>query len=204
MTETNSPAKPNPGLQLALDYAPLLVFFLVFKFRDVFAGTLAFMLAICIAVVVSKWKLGRVSPMLWLSAILVVGFGALTIYLHDQRWIQIKPTVIYALLSALLFAGVLTGRPLLKYLLEAAYEGLSERGWMLLSRNWAWWFAFLALANEIMRATMSFDAWLTAKVWGVTVATLLFGMANVPMLMRHGLATGQTPPPPGNSPTDQP
>lgn len=193
---TSDTRKPEPGLQLALDYGPLLVFFLAYRFTDVFAGTLAFMAAIIVAVIISKWRLGRVSPMLWLSAVLVVGFGALTLYLHDERWIQIKPTVIYGLLSALLFAGVLAGRPLLKYLLEAAYEGLSDRSWLLLSRNWAWWFAAMAVANEIMRATLSFDVWLSAKLWGVTAATLLFGAANVPMLMRHGLALGDPAPVP--------
>lgn len=186
----------QPGLTIALDYGPLLVFFLVYKFANVFTGTLAFMAAVTAAVIISKWRLGRVSPMLWLSAILVVGFGGLTIYLHDERFIQIKPTVIYGLLSALLFAGVLTGRPLLKYLLKAAYEGLSERGWMLLSRNWAFWFAAMAIANEVLRATLSFDAWLTAKVWGVTIATLVFGAANVPMLMKHGLGDDPAPVPP--------
>jgi len=89
----------------------------------------------------------------------------------------------------LLFGGLFMGRPLLKYLLEAAYEGLSDRGWMLLSRNWAIWFAAMAVANEVMRATLSFDAWLSAKLWGVSIATLVFAAANVPMLMRHGLGS---------------
>ncbi len=194
---TTTPARPaQPGLAIALDYGPLLVFFVVYKFADVFAGTLAFMVAVTAAVIISKWRLGRVSPMLWLSAILVVGFGGLTLYLHDERFIQIKPTVIYGLLSALLFVGVLTGRPLLKYLLEAAYDGLSERGWMLLTRNWAFWFAAMAVANEVLRATLSFDAWLSAKVWGVTIATLVFSAANVPMLMKHGLGDDAAPIPP--------
>ncbi len=193
---TDTKPRPQPGLTMALDYGPLVVFFLAYKFADVFVGTLIFMAAVTAAVIISKLLLGRVSPMLWLSAILVVGFGGLTLYLHDERFIQIKPTVIYGLLSALLFAGVLTGRPLLKYLLEAAYEGLSERGWMLLSRNWAFWFAAMAIANEALRATLSFDAWLTAKVWGVTIATLVFGAANVPMLMKHGLGDDPAPVPP--------
>jgi len=68
-----------------------------------------------------------------------------------------------------------------------------RRGWMLLSRNWAWWFAGMALTNEILRATLSFDAWLAAKVWGVTILTLLFSAANVPMLMKHGLGNDPAP-----------
>lgn len=193
-----TPPRPeaHPALPLALDYGPLLVFFLVYRLSDVFAGTLAFMLAIIVAVAVSRWRLGRVSPMLWLSAILVIGFGGLTLYLHDERFIQFKPTVIYALLSALLFGGLFMGRPLLKYLLEAAYEGLSEHGWMLLSRNWAIWFAAMAVANEVMRAVLSFDAWVSAKVWGVSIASLVFAAANVPMLMRHGLGSDPAPSPP--------
>ncbi len=188
---TKRPAQP--GLSIAIDYGPLVVFFLAYRFTNVFIGTFAFMAAIIAAVIVSKWRLGRVSPMLWLSAILVVGFGGLTIYLHDERFIQIKPTAIYALLSGMLFFGVVTGRPMLKYLLEAVYEGLSDRGWMLLSRNWAWWFAGMAVANEVLRATLSFDAWLTAKVWGVTIATLIFSAANLPMLMKHGLGDDPAP-----------
>lgn len=192
----STPARrpPNPLLPLALDYGPLLVFFLVYRISDVFAGTLAFMVAIGVAVAVSRWQLGRVSPMLWLSAVLVIGFGGLTLYLHDERFIQIKPTVIYGLLAALLFGGVLTGRPLLKYLLEAAYEGLSDRGWMLLTRNWAWWFAVMAITNEVLRAVLSFDGWLLAKLWGVSIATLVFAAVNVPMMIRHGLGSDPAPP----------
>jgi intracellular septation protein len=184
---------PNPGLSLALDYGPLFVFFAAFKIANVFVGTVAFMFAIVVAIGVSRWRLGRVSPMLWLSAILVLGFGALTLYFHDQRYIQIKPTVIYGLLSALLFAGFLTGRPILKYLLEAGYQGLTDRGWMLLTRNWAWFFLGMALANEVLRARLSFDTWLTVKVWGLTAVSVAFGMANLPMLMRHGLTVDEAP-----------
>lgn len=191
----NARAADRPGLRIALDYGPLIAFFAAVKFSDVFAGTLVFMGAIAIAVAVSKWRLGSISPMLWLSAVLVIGFGGLTLYLHDQRFIQIKPTVIYAMLSGVLLFGVITGRPMLQYLFEAAYQGLDARGWALLTRNWAWWFAAMAVANEAMRATLSFDAWLTAKVWGVTAATLVFGAAHLPMLMRHGLMNDDTKPP---------
>jgi intracellular septation protein len=76
---------------------------------------------------------------------------------------------------------------LLKYLFGPVFEGLDEAGWLKLSRNWAFFFAFMAVLNEVLRATVSFDAWLTAKVWGATALSLLFGMANIPMLLRHGL-----------------
>ena len=189
------------SLSLALDFGPLLVFFLTYKgagwiwgaanpITAMSLGTAAFMAAIVIAVIISKLKLGRVSPMLWLSALLILFFGGLTIYFHDQRFIQLKPTIIYSFFAIMLFAGLMRGKPLLKYLLQAAYDGLTEEGWRKLSRNWAFFFVGMAIANELMRRSMSFDAWLAIKVWGVTIVSLAFAAANIPMLMRHGLDLG--------------
>ncbi|HWJ70787.1 MAG TPA: septation protein IspZ [Sphingobium sp.] len=175
---------------MALDFGPLLVFFIATKFIGIFAGTATFMAAIAIAVAVSKWRLGKVSPMLWLSAILVLFFGALTLYFHDPQFIQAKPTIIYGFFALMLLGGWLRGKPLLRYLLQSAYSGLSEIGWLKLSRNWGVFFLVLAIANEIMRATLSFDSWLAIKVWGVTIISMLFAMANLPMLMKHGLTLG--------------
>jgi intracellular septation protein len=195
---TATQPKPHGWLPLALDFGPLLVFFLTYKFASRGGGfgsatvgaltaTGAFMIAILIAVAVSQWKLKRVSPMLWLSAVLVIGFGALTIYFHDERFIQIKPTIIYGGFAVLLIGGWLRGKPLIKYLLQAAYDGLSDTGWMVLSRNWGIFFAGMAVANEAMRATLTFDTWLTVKVWGVTAVSFLFAMSQLPVMMRHGL-----------------
>jgi intracellular septation protein len=133
------------------------------------------MAAIVIAVIISKVKLGRVSPMLWLSAMLILFFGGLTIYFHDQRFIQIKPTIIYSFFALMLFGGLLRGKALLKYLLQAAYDGLTDEGWRKLSRNWAFFFVAMAIVNEAMRRSMSFDAWLAIMVWGVTIVSILFG-----------------------------
>jgi intracellular septation protein len=218
MSETVAPVPaPAPkqdlgGLRLLLDYAPLIIFFLVYKMNApaaandmvgtlaaIIKSTAAFMVAIVVAALVSKWKLGRVSPMMALTAILVIGFGGLTIWFNDARFIQIKPTIIYVLLSGMLFAGLFTGRPLMKYMLEAGYDGLSDEGWMKLSRNWAWFFALLAVLNEIFRnpAWFSFDAWLSIKVWGVTGLSLLFAGLQVPMLLKHGLGEeGESEPSP--------
>lgn len=195
-------AKPkHPAwLPFAIDFGPLLVFFAVFQFTKgdgqfaatggAIKGTLAFMIAIIIALFVSQWKLKKISPMLWLSAVLVLGFGALTIYFQDARFIQIKPTIIYAGFALLLLGGWLRGKPLLKYLLQAAYDGLSEDGWLKLSRNWGLFFLGMALINEGLRAFFEFDQWLTIKTWGVTALSFLFAMSQVPLLMRHGLNLG--------------
>lgn len=202
MTEETAAATiPKKGglLPFLIDFGPLLIFFAVFKLTQegdgAFAataaairGTLAFMAAITVALIVSKWKLGKVSPMLWMSAVLVIGFGALTIYFHDEKFIQIKPTIIYAGFAAILLGGWWRGRPMLKYLLEAAYDGLDAAGWMKLSRNWGLFFTGLALANEAMRALLDFDLWLTVKVWGITAVTFIFALSQIPLMLRHGLA----------------
>lgn len=190
MADTKPAQRPGHGgtLSLALDFGPLLVFFLGYKFLGMIVGTAAFMAAIVVAVIVSKWKLGKVSPMLWLSAALVLFFGGLTIYFHDQRFIQIKPTIIYSGFAALLLGGWMMGKPLLRYLLQAAYDGLDETGWLKLSRNWGLFFVVMALINEGLRQFLTFETWLTVKVWGVTALSFLFAMSQIPMLMKHGLA----------------
>ena len=201
-TPANSSENENKGLGFALDFGPLLVFFLVYKFAvpgdnpitSAIYGTAAFMVAIIVAVIVSKWKLGKISPMLWMSAVLILGFGALTIYFNDPRFIQHKPTIIYTGFAAILLIGLMRGKAMLKYLLQAAFEGLSEEGWIKLSRNWALFFLAMAVANEIMVATLSFDLWLTIKVWGVTLVSFVFAMANIPMLMKHGFAVEEDQP----------
>lgn len=198
MTE---PSRRHPGgaPSFALDFGPLLIFFIVYKFGGIFVGTIAFMIAIVLAMLIGLALYRRVSPMSWLSAVLILGFGGLTLYFHDARFTQLKPTVMYVGLAAILIIGLLFRRPLLKPLLGQALTGLSERGWLLLSRNWAIYFLGLAVANEVLRRTLSFDAWLTIKVWGVTALSFLFTLANAPMLMRHGLdleGTKKVVPPP--------
>jgi intracellular septation protein len=186
-------------VNLAVDYGPLLVFFLTYRQfspKDaggvgavvaVTKGTIAFMVATVIALVVSKWRLGKISPMLWLSSALIIGFGALTVFLGDPFWIQVKPTVIYLLFAAFLLGGWLRGKAVLRLLLQSAFDGLDEAGWMKLSRNWGLFFLFLAALNEVLRHTLSFDGWLQAKLWGVTALSFAFTFVQIPMLLRHGL-----------------
>ncbi|CAM4137048.1 Inner membrane-spanning protein YciB [Novosphingobium lubricantis] len=199
---TDAPQKPKSSwLNLAIDFGPLLVFFLVYRHYSpandasglgsvvaVTRGTMAFMVATVIALAVSKWRLGKVSPMLWLSTVLIIGFGTLTVLLGDPFWIQVKPTAIYLLFAGVLFAGLARGKPMLRYLLESAFEGLSDEGWIRLSRNWAFFFLALAALNEVLRHVLSFDGWLQAKLWGFTTLSFLFTFTQIPMLLRHGLA----------------
>ena len=197
-----SDAKPKgPGnLGLILDYGPLIAFFIGFKIWGVFAGTGIFMAAIAIALIVSKWKLGRIAPMLWISAILIIGFGALTIWFHDPGFIQTKPTIVYAGLGALLVGGVLLGRPLLRDVLEVGFEGLNDRAWLILSRNWGLFFFAMALINEALRYLYNYqnggmDTYLSLKVYALIPLSIVFGLAHVPYMLKNGLGSEPAEPP---------
>jgi intracellular septation protein len=154
-------------------------------------GTGAFMVASITALLVSKWRLGKVSPMLWFSTALIMGFGALTIFFGDPTFVQLKPSIIYGVFGVTLLGGFFTGRALLRILLEAAFEGLSDQGWLKLSRNWGVFFLALALLNEVLRAQLSFEGWLWAKLWVFLPLTFLFTFSQIPMLLKHGLNVGQ-------------
>ena len=198
------PKKQGSGwINVAVDYGPLLVFLGVYRFYapdepepagELFAiirGTAAFMLAAIVALAVSKWRLGKVSPMLMFSTALIVGFGALTIFFGDPVFVQLKPTIIYGAFGVTLLVGWKMGKALLKILLEAAFDGLSDEGWLKLSRNWGVFFLVLAALNEGLRAYMTFEGWLWAKLWVFLPLTFLFTFTQIPMLLKHGLDLGE-------------
>jgi intracellular septation protein len=197
-----SPTRPKigPGLRLAIDIGPLAVFFLVnFLMRGpdivkLLAGTAAFMVASAVAMILSRWKAGHISPMLWMTGTLVLVFGGLTLWYHDKSFIQFKPTFIYGMFASILAFGLATGRPLLQMMLEAAYPGLTEKGWRQLTINWTLFFVFMAVLNEIVRHKASYDFWVAFKLWGAIPLTLLFAFANLPMLLKNGLNTEETLP----------
>ena len=209
----NSQAPAKSGwLNLLVDYGPIAVFFLVYRHYApadhtasvaevgaVVYGTVAFMAAAVVALAVSLLKLRKVSPMLALSTALIVFFGGLTVLLRDAFYIQIKPTAIYLMFGAALLTGWWRGKALLKVLLEAAFEGLDDAGWMLLSRNWGWFFLFLALLNEVLRYTYNmanhnFGTWIALKLWLFMPLSFLFTFLHLPMLMRHGLGASEVEP----------
>lgn len=207
MPENETKKAASSWLNVAVDYGPLLAFLLSYRVfapdnegiddelvlaalttKAIVQSTGVFIVAALIALGVSKWRLGRVSPMLWFSTALIVVFGGFTIWTGDQRIIQLKPTVLYTLFGVALLVGWQMGRALLKILLEAAFEGLSDEGWLKLSRNWGVFFLCLAALNEALVAYMSFEGWLWAKFWVFMPLSFLFTFANIPMLLKHGLA----------------
>ncbi|MBB4084827.1 septation protein A [Sphingomonas carotinifaciens] len=199
MTAARDGAPDRAGLKLGLEYGPLLLFFAVNflapagPLTRVLIATGVFMAATVVAMIVSRIKLGRVSTMLWLSGALVLLFGALTLYFRDERFIKMKPTIVYTAFSAILTYGLITGRPLLEALLGSVYAGLTQTGWRKVTRNWAIFFAFMAVLNEVVWRSSTWDFWVGFKLWGAIPLTLGFALANIPMLMRNGLSAGEKP-----------
>jgi intracellular septation protein len=186
-------SEPQGGAKLLIDLGPLLVFFLVNflapvpSVMKIFVATGAFMIAMIAAMLFSAIRYRRISPLLLFSGVMVVVLGGLTIWLHDETFIKMKPTVYYALVAALLAFGLLTDRPLLQRVLGSTYPGLDEDGWKKLTRNWALFFAFMAVLNETVWRNSSTQFWIGFKIWGALPLTFLFAAANIPMLLRHGL-----------------
>lgn len=210
-----APKKLKSGwINLAVDYGPLVVFFLAYRHYapdgkdpagEIFAvirGTGAFIAAAIAALAISKFWIGRISPMLWLSTALIVGFGALTIFFANPLWVQLKPTIIYLIFGTALLVGHWKGKALLQVLLEAAFEGLNGEGWLKLSRNWGLFFFLLAALNETLRLTLDFGDWLWAKVWVFIPLSFLFTFTQLPMLMKHGLGKEETDEVAQNPPVD--
>ncbi|MCO5080977.1 MAG: septation protein A [Rhizobiaceae bacterium] len=189
----------NPLLKLALELGPLLIFFfantrgewLVQKFPvlgafggPIFLATGLFMIATAIALVVS-WILVRSLPIMPLvSGVVVFVFGALTLYLQDDVFIKMKPTIVNTLFGGVLLGGLAFGKSLLGYVFDSAFK-LDAEGWKKLTFRWGLFFLFLAFANEIVWRNFSTDAWVAFKVWGIMPITLVFTLSQMPLIMRH-------------------
>ena len=173
----------NPWLKFALDLGPLLVFFLVNARLDIFWATGSFMAAMAAAMAVSYGLTRSVAPMPLITALFVLVFGGLTLWLQDETFIKIKPTLVYTLFAVILAAGMAFGRPFLKPLLDTMLS-LSDAGWRRLTWRWVGFFLALAMLNEIIWRSVSTDAWVAFKVFGFLPLTLVFALAQVPLIQR--------------------
>ncbi|WP_246263348.1 septation protein A [Parasphingopyxis algicola] len=200
MSEGETKGELSSGMRMALDFGPVLIFFAVNFLAPpplgIFYATGAFMAAMMVALVISWAKVGKISPMLLFSGVMVVIFGGITLFLRDETFIKIKPTIYYVFIAAILIFGLLMKRPTLKALLGSAYPGLSDRGWDMLSRNWAIFFLAMAVLNEAVWRNFSTDFWVGFKLWGAIPLTLIFAFANVPMLLKNGLNLDKADEPP--------
>jgi intracellular septation protein len=191
--------KINPLLKLALELGPLVVFFfansrgawLVQKVPalasiggPLFIATLLFMIATAVALIVS-YALTRTLPIMPLvSGAVVLVFGSLTLYLQDETFIKMKPTIVNALFGIVLLGGLYFGKSLLGYVFGAAFN-LDAEGWRKLTIRWGLFFLFLAVLNEVVWRNFSSDFWVAFKVWGTMPITLAFTFSQMPLIMKH-------------------
>lgn len=193
MSEPQTRPVLSTPLKLAVNYGPLLIFFGANKFGGIFAATAAFMVATGIATAISWWKTRHVPPMLIFTGIIVLVFGGLTLWMQDETFIKLKPTLIYGVFAAILGFGLATGRPTLQMVMDDALPGIDAEGWRKLTRNWLLFFLAMMAANEVARRLLTTDQWVSFKVWGVTIALIVFTVAQAPMMARHGLKLDDDP-----------
>jgi intracellular septation protein len=183
-SQPTSKPQLNPALKLVLDLGPLLVFFGANSRFGIFAATGAFMAAIVIALAVS-YALTRHLPIMPLvTAVVVVVFGTLTLVLHDELFIKVKPTIIYVLFGGVLLVGLAFGKSLLGIVFDSVFH-LTEEGWRRLTLRWALFFLALALLNEIVWRTQTTNIWVDFKVFGVVPLTFLFAALQYPLLEKY-------------------
>jgi intracellular septation protein len=184
-----TPATPPSWLKPTIDYAPLAVFFLTYMKWGLMPATGALMATMAVALVVSLVLTKRVPMMPLVTAVIVGIFGGLTLWLNDETFIKMKPTIVEALFALILFGGLCVGRPLLKPLFSAAWQ-LDDEVWRKLTLRFACFFAVMAGLNEIVWRTQSTDFWVAFKVFGIMGLTVVFALTQTPLLMRHGTEPG--------------
>jgi intracellular septation protein len=181
----------NPLLKLSLEMGPLVVFFGVNSAFGIFPGTAAFMAATVVALGIS-YALSRTIPVMPLvTAAFVLVFGGLTLYLADETFIKLKPTIVNLMFATILFIGLMTRRLFIKLIFEHAFQ-LVDRGWVLLTRAWIVFFLFLAALNEFVWRNFPTDTWVNFKVFGVMPLTLLFSICLFAFIMRHNIPAAES------------
>ncbi|WP_299477949.1 septation protein A [uncultured Roseibium sp.] len=191
----------SPLLKLTLELGPLAVFFL-FNSRGeqiaeafpvlqtvgepIFLATAAFMVAIAISLTVSLWLTRRLPIMPLVSGVVVLVFGALTLWLHDELFIKLKPTIVNCLFGSVLLGGLLFGKALLGYVFDSAFK-LTDEGWRKLTLRWGIFFFVLAIINEIVWRSFSTDFWVNFKVFGIMPITLVFTLTQLPLIQKYAI-----------------
>jgi intracellular septation protein len=177
---------PHPLFKLATELGPLLIFFVANAKSNLFVATGVFMVAVVAAMIASYVVTRHVPMMAIVTAVVVVVFGALTLILHDETFIKMKPTIVYTLFAAILAGGLLFGRSFIAIMFDQMFN-LTPRGWRILTMRWALWFFAMALLNEFIWRTQSTDFWVGFKVFGMVPLTMLFAITQMPLIKRYHL-----------------
>lgn len=200
-TQASQAEKQNPVLKMALELGPLLIFFfgnlrgewLAKTFPELTAiggplliATALFMVATVISLIISKIVFKHLPVMPFVSGLVVLVFGGLSIWLQDETFIKMKPTIVNTLFGVVLLGGLAFGTSLLGYVFNAAFQ-LDAEGWRKLTLRWGIFFLFLAVLNEVVWRNFSDDVWVSFKVWGTMPITILFTLAQMPLIMKHSL-----------------
>ena len=178
--------QPHPVFKLATELGPLIVFFVANAKYHLFVATGAFMVAIVAAMIASYVVVRHVPMMAIVTAVIVLVFGTLTLVLHDETFIKIKPTIIYGLFAAILGGGLLFGRSFIAILFNQMFN-LTPKGWRILTMRWALFFLGMAVLNEIIWRTQSTDFWVTFKAFGAVPLTMVFAISQMPVIKRYHL-----------------
>jgi intracellular septation protein len=177
---------PHPLFKLATELGPLLIFFFANAKTNLFIATGVFMVAVLAAMVASYVVTRHIPMMAIVTAVVVFVFGALTLILHDETFIKMKPTIVYTLFAAILAGGLLFNRSFIAIMFDQMFN-LTAQGWRILTGRWALWFFAMAVLNEIIWRTQSTDFWVSFKVFGMVPLTMLFAMTQMPLIKRHHL-----------------
>ena len=183
---TETDGEQVSGLKFLLELGPLVVFFLTNWQAGIFWATGVFMAATVIALSISYARFRKVPMMPLVSGVFVVVFGALTLWLQDELFIKLKPTIVNLMFAGLLSAGIAFRRPLLKLVLGEVFT-LTDHGWHILTLRWIGFFIFLAILNEVIWRNFSTDFWVSFKVFGIMPITLVFSIAQLPLLQRYAV-----------------
>ena len=182
-----SEVKPPPGwLRPTVEYGPIAIFFVAFNIAGLFVATASIMVSTALALTLSYAVERRIPMMPLITAVFVGIFGGLTLWLNDETFIKMKPTIIQAIFGSVLIAGLLANRLFLKSLMGSAWH-MADKGWRILTLRFSLYFYFSAILNEAIWRTQSTDFWVNFKVFGLMGLTIVFIVTQLPLLKRFSL-----------------
>lgn len=185
-----TPEAPNPFLKLVLELGPLVIFFFSNGRFGIITATAIFMVAATVALILMWLLFKRVAVMPLVSTVVVLVFGGLTVWLNDELFIKLKPTIVNTMFGTILLGAYFLNKPLLKIVLDAVFE-ITDAAWQVLTLRWALFFFFLAVLNEVIWRNFSTDFWVAFKVWGVMPISMAFALSQLPFIQKHSNETDE-------------